>query len=253
MTMEDDQRAGSGTAQIHDAAGSALVLQLGKMQLLQDLEYSVVESIALGCTLKKVERNEFLLHKGSSGEYLFFLVSGRLQVVDVMEDGREIGLNFLDAGSYFGELSVIDELPRSASVRATEASTVALLPRRLAQELIYGNPLIAERIMKRMAASLRMATEYRTLLAIPGAVQRVFALLLQLAKVSAGGVAVIDNLPKQKEIAIMVNTSRETVSRAIQELIQAGIVERDVRRLIIRRPERLTAIAASTPLRASDD
>ena len=251
--MDDDNRDGGASAQIHDAVGSGLVRQLGNVQLLQGLEYSVVERIASGCALKNVDRNEFLLHKGSSGEYLFFLISGRLQVVDVLEDGREIGLNFLYAGSYFGELSVIDELPRSASVRATEASTVALLPRRQAQELIYGNPLIAERIMKRMAASLRMATEYRTLLAIPGAVQRVFALLLQLAKVSAGGEAVIDNLPKQKEIAIMVNTSRETVSRAIQELIQAGIVERDVRRLIIRRPEGLATIAASSQLRASDD
>lgn len=253
MTMGDEKRSGENVAPNSEVAESELGQQLGKMQLLEGLETSIVEAIASGCSLKRVDRSEYLLHKGSQGGHLFFLLSGRLQVVDVMEDGKEIGLNLLDPGAYFGELAVIDDLPRSASVRATEVSTVAMLPRRQAQQLIYGNPLIAERIMKRMAASLRLASEYRALLAIPGAVQRVFALLLQLAKGGSSGSAVIENLPKQKEIAIMVNTSRETVSRAIQELIQAGVVEKDVRRLIIRRPERLMAIAAVTQSQVAED
>ena len=74
-------------------------------------------------------------------------------------------------------------------------------------------------------------------MSIPSAFQRVFALLNQFAKTAPGGLVVIEKMPTQQEIAIMVNTSRETVSRAIQILLQKGVVEKDLRRLIVRLPE----------------
>jgi DNA-binding transcriptional regulator YhcF (GntR family) len=91
-----------------------------------------------------------------------------------------------------------------------------------------------------MASSIRNAANYRTILSIPSAFQRVFALLNQFAKTAPGGLVVIEKMPTQQEIAIMVNTSRETVSRAIQILLQKGVVEKDLRRLIVRQPEELS-------------
>jgi CRP-like cAMP-binding protein len=193
----------------------------------------------------KFEKGDHVLHKGNAGDHLLFVLSGRLQVVDLTEDGREIGLNFLVAGDYFGELSIIDGLPRSASVVACENSLVATLPRSHALRLIYHCPLVAERLLKHMAANIRKAASYRTILGIPNAFQRVFALLNQFATVAPGGLVVIDNMPTQQEIAITVNTSRESVSRAIHVLIQHGVVEKDMRRLIIRLPDVLRR-AAST-------
>jgi len=171
---------------------------------------------------------------------LLFVLTGRLQAVDLTEDGREIGLSFLIPGDYFGELSIIDGLPRSASVVASEKSLIALLPRNTALTLIYQNPLVAERMFKKMAASIRSAANYRAILGIPSAMQRVFALLNQFAKLAPGGLVVIEKMPTQQEIAIMVNTSRETVSRAIQVLLQKGVVEKDLRRLIVRQPAELS-------------
>jgi CRP-like cAMP-binding protein len=102
-----------------------------------------------------------------------------------------------------------------------------------------------------MAATVRMAANYRTILGMPSAPQRIFALLNQFSKVAPGGLVVIDNMPTQQEIAIMVNTSRETVSRAIHVLIQNGVVEKDLRRLIIRLPDRLRqAVSSDGELRA---
>lgn len=214
-----------------------ITIHLNKIPLLQGLDEMALKYVAGVLQVRTVDRGYHILHKGSVGDYLLFLLSGRLQAVDITEDGREIGLSFLEAGDYFGELSIIDGLPRSASVIACEPSMYAFLPRLQALELIHNNPLVAERVLKRFAASIRRASNFRTILGIPNAFQRVYALLDYLAQKSCGGLVVIERLPSQREISIMVNTSRETVSRAIQVLVQRGVVEKDMRRLIVRQPD----------------
>lgn len=216
-----------------------VTVHLQKIPLLAGVDAETLTQVAAALQLRTVERGHHVLHKGSVGDHLLFVLSGRLQAVDLTEDGREIGLNFLTAGDYFGELSIIDSLPRSASVVACENSLIAVLPRTQALALIYQNPLVAERLLKRLASSIRTAANYRTILGIPNAFQRVFALLNQFAKIAPGGLVVIEKMPTQQEIAITVNTSRETVSRAIHILIQKGVVEKDMRRLIVRQPEAL--------------
>lgn len=228
-----------GTVKNAVPARQVVTVHLQKIPLLAGVGSEVLAQVGAALQLRAVERGNHVLQKGGVGEHLLFLLSGRLQAVDLTEDGREIGLNFLIAGDYFGELSIIDGLPRSASVVATENSLVGFLPRAQALALIYENPLVAERLLKRMASSIRMAATYRTIIGIPNAFQRVFALLNQFAKVAPGGLVVIEKMPTQQEIAITVNTSRETVSRAIHVLIQKGVVEKDMRRMIVREPEAL--------------
>lgn len=216
-----------------------VTVHLQKIPLLAGVDERALAQVAAALQLRTVERGRPVLQKGSVGEHLLFVLSGRLQVVDLTEDGREIGLDFLTAGDYFGELSIIDGLTRSASIMALENSLIAALPRSQALALIYHNPLVVERLLKRMAASIRTAANYRTIIGIPSAFQRVFALLNQFAKIAPGGLVVIDKMPTQQEIAITVNTSRETVSRAIHILIQKGVLEKDMRRLIVRQPDEL--------------
>lgn len=216
-----------------------VTVHLQNIPLLAGVDAETLAQVAAALQLRAVERGHHVLHKGSVGDHLLFVLSGRLQAVDLTEDGREIGLNFLTTGDYFGELSIIDNLPRSATVVACENSLIASLPRTQALALIYHTPLVAERLLKRMASSIRTAANYRTILGIPNAFQRVFALLNQFAKIAPGGLVVIEKMPTQQEIAIMVNTSRETVSRAVHILLQKGVVEKDMRRLIVRQPEAL--------------
>lgn len=216
-----------------------LTVHLQNIPLLAGVDAKSLSEMAVSLQFRTVERGSYAVQKGDTGDHLLFVLTGRLQAVDLTEDGREVGLNFLIPGDYFGELSIIDGLPRSASVVASENSLVALLPRVPALVLIYHNPLVSERMFKRMASSIRSAANYRTILGIPSAFQRVFALLNQFAKTSPSGMVVIENMPTQQEIAITVNTSRETVSRAIHILLQKGVVEKDLRRLIVRQPEAL--------------
>jgi CRP-like cAMP-binding protein len=220
-------------------------IQLENIPLLAGVHADALAQMMASVQYKNVDRGHYVLNKGSAGDHLLFVLSGRLQAVDLTEDGREIGLNFLSPGDYFGELSIIDGLPRSSSVVAIENSLIGSLPRAQALELIYKSPLLAERLLKRMAASIRTASSYRTIIGIPSAFQRVFTFLNQLAKVAPGGLVVINKMPTQQEIAITLNTSRETVSRALNTLIQRGVVEKDRRRLIVRNPDALSKAASS--------
>ncbi len=218
---------------------------LQKLPLLLELDTATLGWIAESVVLRRVAKRESVILKGSVGEHLMFLVEGRLQVFDITESGREIGLNFLSTGDYFGELSIIDGLHRSASVMAIEASLIAQLPKTQSLELFHQTPLVAERILRGLASKLRTASAYQTILCLSNASQRVFALLLHLSTVAPGGLAVIENLPRQQQLAIMANTSRETVSRAIKELTSLQILEKDNHRLIVRKLAQLQKLASN--------
>lgn len=211
-----------------------LTVHLQQIPLLTDLQPQVLAQVGRAMVFRTYPKGAYVLHKGGEGEHLLFLLSGRLQVVDLTEDNREVGLSFLEPGDYTGELSVIDGMPRSASVVAIEPSLLAFLSRAHAQSLIYTQPLVAERVLKRTVAKIRQASMYRVILGINNAFQRFYTLVFQMALPGPGGLVVIENLPTQQEIAAMINTSRETVSRALQVLLKKGIVERDLRRLIVR-------------------
>ena len=217
-------------------AQNVVTVHLQNIPLFKGVDQTTLEKMASAFQIRTVARGGFVMHKGESGEHLLFLLSGRLQAVDVTDEGREIGLTVIMPGDYLGDLAVIDGLPRPASVMASEASLVALLPRAQALDLIYNTPLVAERLLKRMASKIRTASNYRAILTIPNAFQRVFALLNQFAQTAPGGLVIIEKMPTQQEIATLVNTSRETVSRALHVLIQKGVVEKDMRRLIVRLP-----------------
>lgn len=241
--MADEPQATDVPSAKLGASGSqtpqVVTINLNKLPLLAGVDEAAIKKVAGVLQVRTAERGQTILHKGDEGGHLLFLLSGRLQAVDVTEDGREIGLAFLMVGDYFGELSVIDGLPRSATVVACEPSMYALLPRAHALELMHNSPLVAERMFKRLAVGIRRASNFRMILGMPNAFQRVYALLDYLAQKSPGGLVVIERLPTQQEISIMVNTSRETVSRAMQVLIQRGVVEKDMRRLIVRMPDAL--------------
>lgn len=204
------------------------------------------EDLKLANSLMRVRhigRRDIVCRKDEAADGLYLLFSGSLQAVDIAEDGREIGLNLIGPGSFFGELSVIDGLPRSAHIIALQPSVVGVIPQEAAREIFYKLPATAEAMMRHLTDMVRSLSSYRALLAIPNAQQRVYALLQQMGQRMPGGLTVIQNLPKQQEVAIMINTSRETVSRAVAHLVSMGILEKDYRRLIVRDPQRLRTLA----------
>lgn len=192
-------------------------------------------------------RRDIIIQKGSAPDSLVFLIAGQVQVVDVTEDGREVGLRILSPGEFFGEIAVISNCPRTASVVALTNAIVAFLPRALALHLFFHSPSIAHKMMLQLAEKIQQDTEFRSLLSIPNASKRVYTLLQSLQKKTSTGEIVIDRLPTHQEIAIMINTSRETVTRALMHLTQQGIIQKNSRHIVVLNLGALQQLVRDTP------
>jgi len=210
---------------------------LRRMPVLGLLTDPQLDQVMAASRLVRYPKRATLVHKGGNVDHLAFLVAGKVQVVGYLPDGREFGLNIIQAGGFFGELAVIDRQPRSASLVALTPAAVIQVPGDVARRLFYEYPPVAEAMMQHLARAVRRMSDLRALQAMPGAFQRVYALLSYVKETTPSGMQLINDVPTHQEIAIMVNTSRETVTRAIARLIEGGVVQKDLRRLIIRKPQ----------------
>lgn len=218
-------------------------LLLRQFPLLGPLPQQAKESVSQAMVLREFARRSSVLSKGDLQPDLGFLVEGRLQGVDFTVDGRSVGLYFVDPGDYFGELSVVDGQPASEFVVAATRSTVAFLEARLARELIFTQPDVAREVLSRLAGRVRSVTAQRTLLGLPNPFQRLCTLILQLPQRRVDGEVHIDNAPTHQELAIMINASRETVTRAFHLLFFHALLLREGNTLKLVRLDALRDIA----------
>lgn len=193
--------------------------------------------------LQTYARRAMVMSKDLPASALGFLVDGRLQGVDFTVDGRSVGLYFVDPGDYFGELSLVDSKPPAEFVVAAMKSTVAFLDAKLAQALILNNPDLAQSVMLRLASRVRMVMSQRMLLSLPNPFQRLCVLLLQLPQTTRAGVTEVDQTPTHQELAIMINASRETVTRSFQLLFLNKVLVREGNVLRLLQPELIKDIA----------
>ena len=207
---------------------------LRKQQILQSLDEAILIDLANLIRFEQFHKRDYIFHKGSTGDSLVMVLSGRLQIVTLSEDNREVGLNFIEAGDYCGESSIIDGQPRSASAIAATDCMVGFLPRAKARWLFFSDQQVMENLLIKMASMVRQASQQRSLLGMNRSYSRIYAVLMQTANKRSDDLTTIDNLPTQQSIATMANVSRETVSRAIHALVQQGVVLKDVKRLIVR-------------------
>ncbi|MDP2794808.1 MAG: Crp/Fnr family transcriptional regulator [Sulfurisoma sp.] len=215
---------------------------LKELEFFRQLPDAAVAGVAGAMTEKSFARREVVFNKGEAGNTLCFLMEGRLQAVDFTIDGREVGLYFVDPGDYFGEMSVIDGLPRPDFLIAVARSRVAFLSKDEARPLILNTSGLAERVLVRMARRLRSVSAQRTLLGLPNPAQRVCAQLVQLSVRTATGQK-IANAPTHQELAIMVNTSRESVTRIFQVLQARQVLRRFEGDLVLNDAEYLNRVA----------
>lgn len=202
-------------------------LLLNRLELFQNLDAAVLENAATMMRLREFRRRDVVVQKGAPPDFMAFLIEGLLQVVDIAQDGTEVGLSFIQPGAHFGELAIIDGQHRSASIIALAQSKVLFMAAGDATAFISRQPAVALRVMRRLVEMVRATSAQVTMLNSQVVHHRVCALLLQLARPLGDDSAVIDALPQQRQLAIMVNTSRETVSRSVSLLIRKGYLQRE--------------------------
>ncbi len=196
---------------------------LRSIPLFKDLTDADLDVINDLTTEKNVTKGTVVLTEGAMGDSLYAIVTGRVKVFISDEDGREIILKFLGTGDFFGEMSVIDKQPRSASVSAVEACTFKVLSQQGFQECTARAPRIAALVMQALAKRLREADKKISTLALMDVYGRVANTLLELAIMNEGKLVVGDKL-SQQDIANMVGASREMVNRILKDLSDRGYI-----------------------------
>jgi len=191
----------------------------------EDLSYLAQKS-----QIERFARRAVILNAGSQEDRVCFLFEGRLQGVDFTIDGREVGLYFVDPGDYCGELSVFDSGAQPEYVIALNSSVVVFVPVEPLREIADRQPAIMAGLGNKLARRIRQMTLQRSLLGLPNITQRVCCqlwLLVTNEDKESQQSAEIKNPPTHMEIAIMLNVSRETVTRVFQQLQKQHIVSRD--------------------------
>ena len=204
---------------------------LATIPLFSGLPEEELERFAELTRERAYPKGSVILFQDDPGDSLFVLRAGRVKVVLIGEDGREVILGVLEPGAHFGELALIDDQPRSAHVIAMEDAQLLILRREDFRRRVEANPTVAWALLSELSRRLRRADVKiggLVLLDVPGRIAR---LLLDLAGEGEGDL--IEKPLTHQTIAQMIGASRETVSRAMKEFQDAGLIRVERRRIAI--------------------
>jgi len=212
---------------------------LRAIPLFASLEESGLQEIADLLIDRKFPKDAVIFEDGSIGDYMYVIRSGEVKVTKMSEDGREKILEILAEGEFFGEMALLDRQPRSASVKTTRACTLLALSRQDFSALLRRDPDISLELIHELVRRIREADEQiRGLL-----FERVEARTRRLLRRRASE-AVPDRPDRRatppithQQLADLVGTSRETVTRVLKELKDSGWLEQEGKRYIVRLDE----------------
>jgi CRP-like cAMP-binding protein len=209
---------------------------LRNVPIFNELSDQELEKIAALGVRKKYKKGSIILLEEETGAALFVIVSGKVKIVRMDDDGREVILSILGGSDFFGEMAILDGLTRSASVVATSKSELFMIHRRDFLKLLNDFPMVAIALLRELTGRLRKADAQIKSLSLKDAAGRVANVVLQLADeigMFRKGRVEIDELPLQQDLANMAGTSRETISRMIHKFIKKGYLQLQGNRLII--------------------
>jgi CRP/FNR family transcriptional regulator len=215
---------------------------LSRAPLFEALDQDGARELRSWMTDVKLERGEKLFSEGDDGDRLYVVLEGKLKLTRAAPDGRENLLSVIGPGEMFGELSLFDPRPRTASTSAvTEAHLAALAHDKL---LIWvtGRPEVALHMLGALAQRLRRANDVMADLVFTDVPGRVAKQLLYLAdrfgEEQADGLHVNHDLT-QEELAQLVGASRETVNKALADFVARGWIQLSARSVVLLDRERL--------------
>jgi len=175
-------------------------------------------------TRRSLPRSTTVMASGDPTDSLYIVLSGRLKVMMSDAEGKEVILSILGPGEFFGEMGLIDDAPRSASVVSIEPCEVLSIAKRDFKKCLAENFEMAQAVMRGLVRRLRDADRKIGSLALLDVYGRVARLLLDMSETVDGEKIVTKRLPKQ-DIAKMIGASREMVSRVMKDLQMGGYIE----------------------------
>lgn len=217
-------------------------IELRQLRLFAGLPADKAALLQAEAERRSFRRGEVVFHKGDPGTTMFLILQGQVKIISASESGDEALLAVVDAGEVFGELSLLDGQPRSASVVATEPTETLVLYREALLRIMQTSPEVAIDLLRVLCQRMRETDELvedAVFLDVPA---RVAKKLLDLAgsygEATPRGTRIRYRVTQQ-ELATMVGASRESVNKQIRSFRGRGIIEVDRQRIVIVRPEEL--------------
>ncbi len=191
--------------------------------LFSNLSQAQLDSIGSHMAMRAYEKGDVIVRAGEVADTLYIMLAGQAKVYLRDDSQREVILNTLGPGDFFGEIPLFDQEPRSANVAALDRCHVQMLSYRTFQKVLERSPDIGRRLMMTMAARLRHADRQIGTLALMNISSRVSRTLLELA-IMSNGQRVVGEPFTQKDLAGMVGASREMVNRTLKDLTEQGYI-----------------------------
>ena len=211
---------------------------LRRVPLLSSLSEAQIDLLAAGSVRRNYPRGRTIVAEGEPSQSLYILLSGRAKVQRSDSEGKEVILAILGAGEFFGEMSLIDDAPRSASVITIEASDFMAINKDSFKSMMMQSTEVCLAVMKGLVKRLREADKKIETLALLDVYGRVARTLLDMAE-EIDGTKIIRHKVSRQDMAKVVGASREMVSRVMKDLEERGVIETQENASVIIK-ERLT-------------
>lgn len=213
---------------------------LRNIQLFSSLNDDELRQVKGKIEVKRFKKNEVILHEENTNRVMYVILRGKVKVMQITAEGKEIILAIHRAGDFFGEVSLIDSKTMPAIVVAKEDAIVAIISRGEFYSLLYSQGKVLDVLLQILCARLRDSWERIQLLSFTNASQRIKMLLALLANQYGGkttdGTLLNIKLTHQ-DIADMAGVARETATRAIDKLSKDGEIKVLKNRFILLGPE----------------
>ena len=194
-----------------------------------------LESIAALLIERRIPKGHTIVEEGLSGDYMYILSEGQVKVTKLSGDGREKILQLLGPGDFFGEMSLLDNSVRSASVKTLSETRILALSRSDFLKELRHNPDLAMAVIQELTHRVRQMDEQASSLSFQRVKERTQGLLVRLAKGTderPDGRCATPPLTHQ-QIADMIGTSRETVTRIVKRLKDEGWLAQEAKQYLV--------------------
>ena len=220
-----------------DTRGEERIDSLRAIPLFAEVGEVDLRELASHLIERRFPRDATLIQEGQAGDYMYVLREGRVKVTKMSGQGREKILEILEVGSFFGEMALLDPPERSASVQSLDPVRVLALSRNGFLRALERSPGLAMAVIRELARRLRHTNRDASHIPYQSVKERTWELLQRLATDVDGDGWRISPALTHQEVADMVATSRETVTRAMKQLKQDGCLRQEGKRYRIR-PEK---------------
>jgi|TARA_B100000959_G_scaffold210323_1_gene220921 CRP-like cAMP-binding protein len=209
---------------------------LGGIGIFTSLSNDELASLTQQCNWCRYDAGQEIIAQREESSDLFFVCQGRVRAKTYSTSGKEVTFGDLDQGEVFGELSAMDGKPRSAFVVALEESLIASIDSKTFRQFLDTHPDVLWPMLENFAYRFRIMVEKIFEFSTLGARNRIHAELLRLSRdaVMEDGTATISPAPTHAELASRTSTTRESVTREVNLLKKAGLMDIDRDRYLIK-------------------